>query len=463
MKTFRLVHARFAPLALVACVGGCGSSAASGPDGGGAGDAPASVDGAVGVDATAGGCDPVSPVDGLTLHVNPIDGDDTAGTGSGSAGGVARATCAFRSITRAADVAGVLAKTSMKIVVDVTASVGTGETFPIAIPPDTTLSPGPGALVAVVVGSGDGLHLQGGSSAVESLVVDGQNAAANGVVVTAGPTRLAGVEVRGFTSAGVRADVGAQLTITARANLHDDGAGLVATGTAAVSIDGVDATEQQPTRIAANGGHGIEVRGSARVDVTGTPSSLTPGAGTVVVADNTLDGVVVEQVLVAQGAPGPAGMMMTGLVATRNGGSGLHVFGGSGVKVRGSYLSHNGLHGVFVQTDPDFISGGAGANDGNDIGRIDLGVGGDPGHDVLVDNASPNAKKGVCLEVTSGSGLNGPLNLMGNVFATGGSSVDCAQIAGSLPATGDCTAAGPLGDVGRNPKNDLNVSLCVVP
>jgi hypothetical protein len=451
-------------LSVIAWAGACGSGTESSPDGGGAGDGPASgLDGPRADGAPGGGCDAVSAVDGLTLHVDPSAGDDTAGTGSATAGGRASRACAFRSIGRAAAAASAAGKKRMTLLVDVTATAGAAEAFPIVLPPDTTLSPAPGATVTVVVAAGDGFHLSGGTSAIESMIIDGQDTATSGVVVSAGPTRLSGVEVKRFTGAGIRAGDGATLLFTAGTRAHDNGAGLIATGTAVVNVDGAGATEAQPTQVSTNAGNGIEVRGQARVNVAGTLAQQTPGAGTVVVKGNAGDGVYVEQLLVAQGSPGPAGMTVTGLVSAQNGASGMHLFGGSGVKVRRSYLSDNTLHGVYVQTDPAFIGGGAGANDGNDVSRLDLGTSGDPGLIVLQDNGNPNGRKGVCLEVTSGNDLNGPLKLQGNVFATGGSGVDCTQIAGSLPATGDCAAAGPLGDVGRNPKNDLDVALCTVP
>jgi len=294
-------------------------------------------------------------------------------------------------------------------------------------------------------------------------VIDGHGSAPIGVVVLAADVRLAGVEIRGFTTAAVRADNDAALHMTAGASLHDNRTGLVATGSARVDVDGAGATEQAPTRVAASTGSGIEVRGQARVNLAGTLSETTPGDGTLVVRGNAGDGILIEQLLVAQGAAGPLGMTIAGLAVTDNGGSGVHVFGGSALKVRGSYLSRNALHGLHVETDPAFVTGGAGANSGNDIGRIDLGIPGDPGGVTLQDDGAPNGRKGVCLQTTSGKDMNGPLKLQGNVFATSGSAVDCSRIAGALPATGDCSAAGPLGDVGRNPKNDFDVALCAVP
>jgi hypothetical protein len=415
-------------------------------------------------------CDVVPAADGLTLHVNPIDGDDAIATGSGTLAGAAHAACAFRSITAAAAAAGSAAKKGMNVVIDVTAtaSTTTKEVFPILVPGDTTIAPAAGGVtVTVEAAAGDAFRMAAASATLRGLVLDGKGSGSHGVVVSGGSQTaanvLSGVEVKGFLTAGVVASGAGTLTITASTNLHDNGVGLTATDTAFVVVDGAGATEQSPTVFAKNAGSGIEVRGQARVNLTGTRSPLTPSVGTVMVKGNTGDGVLVEQLLVAAAAARPTGMTMTGLVTTQNGGSGMHVFGGSGVKVRGSYLSANGVHGLHVQTDPAFVGGGAGANDGNEMSRIDLGVAGDAGHNVLAETGGANAKKGVCFAASSGNGVGGLLKLEGNVFVSGGSSVDCSQVGAALPATGDCDAAGPLGDVGGNPKNDFDVASCSVP
>ena len=460
---------------------GGGPDGVTGPDGVPASDGPApdglasdgpASDGPAS-DGPANLCDAVPVLDGLTLHVDPVSGDDQA-TGSGTRSGAPRAACALRSLTRATSLATAAGKKSMKIVIDVSATVGSLETFPIAVPGNTTIAPAPGVVVTVLVGAGDGFTMSNAGATLDALILDGQGTATNGIAVTAGtpgsPNVVSGVEVKGFTSAGVRASGSAVMTLTAGANLHENGtassassAGLLATDTAVVTVNGDGASELHPTQLSLNHARGIEALGQAQVNLTGTPSALTPGAGTVVVRMNSLDGVWIEQLLVASGAAPPQGMTMTGLVSTLNGGSGIHVFGGSGVKVRGSYLSNNTAHGVHVQTDPAFINGGAGANDGNTITRLDFGVAGDLGHNVLQDDANPNTLKGACLDLAGGGGLGGLLALEGNVFAAGGSRVDCASIAGSLAATNECGTTGPLGDVGRNPRNDFDVAQCTVP
>ncbi len=435
--------------------------------------------GGVASTSTGGGnqCDPVTPANGMTLHVNPVSGDIAVATGSGTSGGAAKPACAFRTITAAAAALSIANMQTMNIVVDVTsvANVASGEVFPITVPANTKISAVTGATVTVQTATGDAFHMSNEGSTIATLIVDGQGASANGIVVSAGsaakPNVLSGVEVTGFSQSGVHTESGV-LTITAGTNVHGNGsatasapgpAGLLATGTAIVTVDGTGATSQKPTQFTANTGKGIEVRGQAQVNVNGTPSQVAPGEGTVVVKSNSLAGVFVEQLLVASGSTGPAGMTMTGLVSTLNGGSGMQLFGGSGVKVRSSYLSKNSIHGVLISTDPGFVNGGSGSNDGNALERLDFGAASDLGHNVLQDAANPNTLKGLCLELTGGNGTGGLLKLEGNAFANSGVTVDCSQIAGSLPATGDCADQGPLGDSGRNPRNDLDVAQCTIP
>ena len=410
-------------------------------------------------------CDAVPAVDGLTLHVNPLTGDDAIASGSGTLGGTAKPTCAFRSITAASAAATKAAKKGMNIVVDVsaTASGATNEVFPILVPGDTTVAPKAGAAVTVEAPAGDAFRLAAANTVLQGLVVDGKGTGARGIVVTGAAAAVTGVEVRGFATAGLSVSGAGALTLSRSVNVHENGIGLVVTDTGLATVDGTGSTEQSPILFTKNKGNGIDVRGQGRVNATGTRSQVTPSIGNVMITENTGDGILVQQLLVAAAAARPAGMTLTGIVTAKNVGSGLHAFGGSGVNVRGSYLSKNGAHGLYVQTNPNFVGGGAGANSGNDISRIDLGTAGSAGHNLLAEAAAENAKKGACLEITSGNGLGSLLQLEGNVFVTAGSSVDCAQIAGALPATGDCTAAGPLGDVGRNPKNDLDVASCTVP
>ena len=471
-------------------VGGSDAGGSGGTSGGGTSAlGPGGVASAATGGASAGGivststgvgngrCDPVTASNGMTLHVNPVSGDDAVATGSGTSAATSKSACAFRTITAAAAAASSANMQTMSIVVDVTsdANHASGEVFPITVPANTKIAGAAGVTVTVQTATGDAFHMSNDNSTIAGLIIDGQGSSSNGVVVSAGssgkPNVLSGVEVSGFGQSGVHTESGV-LTITGGTNVHANGsatgsgpgpAGLLAVGTAIVTVDGNNATSQKPTQFTANTGNGIEVRGQAQVNVNGTPSQLTPGEGTVVVKSNSLAGVFVEQLLVAAGATGPAGMTMTGLVSTLNGGSGMHLFGGSGVKVRSSYISKNSVHGVLISTDPGFVNGGSGSNDGNALERLDFGAAADLGHNVLQDAANPNTLKGLCLELTSGNGTGGLLKLEGNVFANSGVTVDCSQIAGSLPATGDCAAQGPLGDSGRNPRNDFDVVECSIP
>jgi hypothetical protein len=432
------------------------------------GDAGPLPDAASTPDAAPPACVQVPVMDGLTLHVDPLAGNDSMGTGS--------ADCPYASVARAVSTAMAASRLNMTITVDVTATLNaaSGEAFPIVLPATTTLTAASGVVATFSVTTGNAFELSAAGNTLRSLVVDGLGTATSGIVASAADTLLSGVEVKGFTNAGLHAMDGAVVHVTAGTQLHHNGvpnppsgnvgpAGLLAVGTALVNIDGTGATDQAPTRISENLGRGVEARGQARVNITGTLTTLNPSLGTVVVAGNTLDGVFVQQLLVSDTGTPPTGMSISGLVSKLNGLSGLHAYGGSGVAVRGSFLSGNTFHGVHVETNPAFVNGGSGANTGNDLLRLDLGNTATRGHSILQDVTTPNTKKGVCVQLQTGNGTGGPLMAQGNKFASGGSNVDCSTVAASLPATSDCDAQGPLASVGRNPRNDLDVSDCVIP
>jgi hypothetical protein len=437
----------------------CGGGVQPFPDGGYPADSglPALPDGGV------AHCDAVPVADGLTLHVNPVEGDDFQGTGSATAAGATQPACAYRTLTRALALATAAAKPSMHVVVDVTGFLGSGEALPLALPAGTSLEAAAGATPRLTVSSGTGLLLARPGASVSGLVLDGAGSGSVGVLASAASLSLTGVELTGFTTVGLRAEKTAAVVVAGSSRLHHNALGLLAVDAALVTLDATLATLTAPLEVSDNAGNGLEVSGAAHLVASGYRSDLDPAQGTLLLSGNARHGVHLQQALVAEGTAGPAASSLTGVVARGNGASGLHLMGGSAVAVRGSYLSDNRAHGVHVQTDPAFVSGGAGANTGNLISRLDLGAAGDPGANLLQDPGHPNTRKGVCLALTSGGSTGGMLKVAGNRFASGASLVDCAQLAASLPATRDCEAEGPLGDLTGNPKNDFDLGLCVVP
>lgn len=409
-------------------------------------------------------CDGVPLTDGFTLHIDPAQGDDLQGTGSGTAGGAPEPACAYRTITRALALARVAARPSMHLQVDSFGFLGSGEAFPLVLPAGTSLAGAPGLMPRLSVFAGTGLQLSASGTSVSGLVLDGAGSGAVGVLASAGTSALQDVEVTGFTTVGVRAEQSAVLTVAGASKVHHNALGVLLVDTASVTLDGTGASEGAPLEVSSNANQGLEVRGAARLTATGVRSPFDPPSGSLVVTGNSRHGILVQQQLLAEGSASPPASSLTGVVVRGNGSSGLRLLGGSALSVRESYLSGNGQHGVHVQTDPAFVAGGAGANTGNFLGWLDLGRAGAPGANDLEDPDHLNGLKGVCLALDSGGSTGGALKLAGNRFAgAGGVVVDCQQLAATLAATGDCDAQGSLGDVGRNPKNDFELGLCVVP
>lgn len=259
----------------------------------------------------------------------------------------------------------------------------------------------------------------------------------------------------GFALAGVRAQGSGALTIGSSSNVHRNGTqaqpapGVRVAGTATVRLLG--GTTASPTRIAQNAGAGVDVSEGGRILVSGVASTTTPGVGDVVVTKNGGAGVVIEQALVTL-PPYPPASDLDGVVSAANGGSGLHVFGGSAVKVRNSVFLKNVADGVRVSGNPS----GAPGQDFNDVSRIDLGSGASYGRNIVQDTNTFNEGVGICLALVDvPSSVTQTLQAAGNVFAP---TLDCSVTPATLQR-GPCSAAqAPIGIEGA--LGTIDVSIC---
>ena len=379
--------------------------------------------------------------DGAMVVVDPVNGVDSTNTGSGAAGGgTATGTCAFKTMGYALGHLG--GATVVNVLPTGVVSVATnGETFPIGVPANVTIKGSGGTVTVRDVATNSGgvaFNLASSGSSLSNLLINGGTTGVHGVVVATGAaSTIGGVEVTGFTAAGVRAEGGA-LTITAGTNIHDNGlgtsgelSGLHVLNDAQVTITGTGA----PIQFNKNGQNGILLDGSgaAKLTVTGTPSSAT--AGTVVANSNGIDGVEI-----AQTGASPSLVTLTGLVAASNTQDGLRVFGGSNVQVRASMFLGNMHDGVNVATS----TGAARAPKPDDVSAIDLGTNTttNAGNNVFQSSSTPNGFAGVCLNITRN--LSQTLNAEGNTWIeaadAGGASIDCASVAGTLT---EATAVAP--------------------
>jgi hypothetical protein len=414
---------------------------------------------------TCATCDAVA---NNTYYVDPVNGSDTLGDGSGKAGGTAASVCAYKTITKALAMIGVAPAANTKIFVVGPSTVQAGETFPISVPVNVTISGMTGAVVvSMPVTATNGFLLHAGSSGLANLIIDGtgNTSTAHGIVAQTGSqasTTVTGVEVRNFaTEAGIRVGDTAVLTIGAGTNVHNCGSasanrpGLHVTGTGSAIISSTTDTISFHN----NSFAGIGVDGAGSVQITGTPGS--GAAGTVTTYSNIGPGIIVAGVPV--GGIYPTLSNVTGLVSYLNTGDGARFVGGTNVKLRGSRFYSN-LIGITVN------QAGSGALSYNDdVSHIDLGTNpsSDPGNNVfqspaLVDGGVTltNSNAGLCFTISANKSQT--LLTAGNKWANATSTavLDCALVnPGTLSKASTCAGGVDLGGNGQQ-GNTVAIANC---
>ncbi|HZU81290.1 MAG TPA: hypothetical protein VE987_00155, partial [Polyangiaceae bacterium] len=345
-------------------------------------------------------------------------------------------------------------------------TVGAGETFPILIPANVTVTTADGAVTVAVPAKTSGFTLQAPASGVVGgsgapLTIDGQSHAATfGIVATTGATAattIGGVTVQNFLDAGILVERTAVLTI---------GPGVTSTGngTTAARSDGLHVTgnanavimvaaNQTPTHFDGNTDHGILVDTAGFITLTGSSTA----------ASVTTNGNFAAGVWIAQTPGAPPQNVIDGLVSRgATNGNGLRFIAGSSVKLRNTISTGNQGSGVLVSSSAA----------SSDISKIDLGdaagdaSAADYGHNTLQAplGSGNNGNAGICLNVRANSGV---LAAAGNNFA----SAACATAAGTVTinkngcGNGACTGGTcDLGiAAGNGAGNDIDVSLCTHP
>jgi hypothetical protein len=399
--------------------------------------------------------------------VDPVNGIDATGSGSGKVGGQPNGVCAFKTITYA--LAHLGGATAVSVVPTGTVGTATGETFPLTVPagvsvvgatsgtPTVMTVPAAGA----AVNSGVGFVLASDGSSVRNFAVGGGSTATHGVLATTGATlntNIGPLEVHDFAAAGIRAEGSAQLTINAGTNAHNNGttgaelSGLHVTGGAHVAIVGAASA---PIQFDGNGQSGILVDGLASVALTGTPG--TGSTGSVVANNNTVDGLEIHQ----EGNGIPANTI-TGLVAASNTQDGVRIFANSVASLRRSVLVGNGVNGVHIQ------STGNGTAQTFDVSGIDLGadLATNKGGNVLQSTTTPNNGAGICLDIATGKAQT--VKAQGNTWITSSGAIDCSTTIGTLTEglTKSCLGGVDIGGTGLSlgtasaAWNGVNVNQC---
>lgn len=416
-------------------------------------------------------CTACPAVTGGTYSVDPVNGSDQAGTGDGTVTG-----CGFKTIARALQVIGApVAATTISVLGPST--VMAGETFPIVLPANVTLTTAGGAVEVDVPDGTSGFTLNAANSAIDGgtlddagvtpgLTINGRSAGNNalfgiqidtGMVTLANSPQISNVIVTSFVNDGILVEnagivrIGGGVTSTLngtdaarRAGLH-----VTANGQAVVDVG----TTDTPTHFDANTNQGILVDANGQLTVTATVTDLAAGTGTVTTNRNYQAGIWIEQ------TPGtPPLNSISGVVAFGNtNGSGIHLFGGSSAKLRNSALVGNQLNGLIVTA--------AAGGPGNDISGIDLGTnvagGGTFGDNTfqLPLGMGNNGGAGLCLDMGDNAGT---LAAAGNVFQADNCATGVHALTFNAGACDNTPCAGGVCDLGITDLtgNDIDVTMC---
>lgn len=388
-------------------------------------------------------CTVCGPVANDVFFVDPVNGQDTGTNGSSG--------CPFQTLSRGLQVIVATypsgAPAGTRLVLRAPSNSGTGERFPLRVPPQVMVeSEDAGAPQTVTVSAGNtGFVLSAPDSGVRFLVIDGASAGATGVRVETGATLTTTVEdlsVRGFTSAGVQVTggsvrIGQGVVLTQNGSTSSGGAGLrVSGGVASVAV----AAGQRPTRFDDNRANGVLVESTGRLllqgvpDLTGFPAAQNPPAVTGDVGTVTANGNTLANVAFASTSTTVSSI--DGVVANRGQGNGLNILAGSNVVVRNCVAVGNRNAGLRVSPSST-----------NPVTGIDLGSAVDPGRNVLQSSVRPNTDSGLC--VGNFFNFNMTIPARGNDFGGGRS----CRVATTPMTTLQTSRAGCTGmlDVGIEP------------
>jgi hypothetical protein len=411
--------------------------------------------------------------------VDPVGGNDSTATGSGKVGTTIMASCAFKTITRALQVIGSSPPVGTTITVLGVAGSTTNlytvqaagqsapESLPIRLPTNIKITTKDGPVRVVLPANASGfLFTAAGASiapdAAAALTIDGSTQTSGPAIIvqsgTGNAVSIAGVKVQNTGDDGIRVASG---TLNVGPGVVVTGAGT--TAAAGTRRDGLRITGgivnitvgsgEAQTSFNSNSSRGIEVGGVGVLNITGVPVITPPiaGDGTVVARFNDQANIYIQQ------TPGAATAVSTikGVVAwaSVNGQAGIHLFGGSKVKLRNSVSLANGLSGVAVTVPANTVAG-------NDLSGIDLGTVNDFGHNILQASigSNPNFAAGICVRPGLTAGAQ-TLTAMGNVFA---GPRDCSQNApGAIVRAANCVNRVDVGLVqGGNADVTVPVNNC---
>jgi hypothetical protein len=403
-------------------------------------------------------CSRCDNITGNAYLVDPVGGDDSVATGSGTAGGGATVGCSFRTVTRALQAIGGTAPagttitilgrttgTTLLYTVPATGDTSSTETLPIQVPANVTITTKTGPVKLTLGNNKVGFSLLGDQAnlqpiAAAALTIDGtSHISASGIVVNAGggTVNIGNVTVTNTGDDGIQvtagtAQIGAGVHVTYAGTATSRQSGLlVSGGTANIAVLAADPN----TTFENNTQSGILVSGAGVIKISG--AATTDGKRSVIAQNNYNSNVDFSQTPVAGTNPSTIDGLYS-WVSTQ--GDGLRILAGTQIKVRNSVFQGNIGNGIHI------ASAGASAA-ANNLAGIDLGVtgaaAGNAGHNVLqtVGGNNPNIGAGLCVDLATGAGAQ-TLQAVGNQFALR----DCSAAApGAITTSTSCTAAVNLG------------------
>ncbi|MEO6602663.1 MAG: hypothetical protein ABIQ16_22455 [Polyangiaceae bacterium] len=391
-------------------------------------------------------CDSVAYSAGSTVYfVDPVNGNDSNGTGSAKSGGQAQNACAFKTITRALQVIGSPTQASGATVkLKGNASATTGETFPISVPQFVAIQGAAGPVTVTVPAGKVGFSFDGTGSLLKDLVLEGSGTSGIGVRVTTANVSaiLDGVTVQNTAATAVNVTAG---TLTLLAGTTIQMAGTSQARQEGITVEGTGKLVAKLTTgkvsVLKNTAQGIHVIGRGSVDLEGVVTSNTTGipttyAGTILISDNNDAAIELNQTGAAPPLNTLKGVLATGTVV----GDGLLIYGGSAANVRKSVFVGNALSGIHLLHTGNKQTGN------NDVSAVDLGKAADLGLNVLqgAQNQLNNDGAGLCIDLDPT--LTMVIAAQGNVFAP----ADCSATATPLTKNfGMCAAVNTkLDDLG---------------
>jgi hypothetical protein len=408
------------------------------------------------VNNTCTGC---AAATGNQYFVDPVNGNDTAATGSGkTAAGVTEGSCSFKTVTRALAVVGTNAPagTTITIVSSATGTNLVGEASTIQVPANVKITTSGGPVRLALATGAVGFQLVGAAASLAPitgalLTIDGGNNKLSGwgvrFTAAGGAAAMTNVTITNTGLPGIQVDsgtvnIGPGVTVTAAGTATSRQNGLeILGGTVNITVP----TGSAATSFSNNTDNGIHVSGTGSLNITGVQAtaSTTPATGTVVVNGNYNAGLEFEQDP-SQTAPS----LIDGLVAwgsTSNlAGHGIVIHGGSKVTLRRSIAINNNGSGIDIVASTDTTAS-------MDTSKIDLGLSSDFGRNILQATGNTgNTDSGICVELATGTHV---LSAMGNIFRAS----NCS-LTGQTPLTHAYPCAGGV-DLGANPAGTTTVAV----